>query len=87
MNIKITHADYYEILQTVDTNHGMGTFTIYGIPAYKIQDGFILYVACEYCGEKKCGCEAPLDYQGRWLSRKSGENVLDGILRELIFGP
>ena len=66
---------------------------LFGYPIHSVEGGFLLYIACEYCGQKSCRCGAPLDWQGKRLTPRAldtatpspagGSGILSRIIAEL----
>ena len=95
-NIKLSNEEYYEILQSAGGCFplGNGQVLLFGYPIERVKDGFLLYIACEYCGQKLCRCGAPLDWQGKRLTPRAldaatlsptGESgILSRIIAELV---
>ncbi len=95
-NIKLSNEEYYEVLKSAGSCFplGNGQVLLFGYPIKRVEDGFLLYIACEYCGQKLCRCGAPLDWQGKRLTPRAldaatpspaGESgILSQIIAELV---
>ena len=84
-NIKLTNEEYYELMGSVDINGiGTGVVRLFGFPVFRVEDGFVLYSKCEYCGQVKCRCGAPLDWQGKRIERAPTDDLTTAIIKELI---
>ena len=94
-NIKLSNEEMYEILQSAGSYLplGNGQGYLFGYPIHSVEGGFLLYIACEYCGQKSCRCGAPLDWQGKRLTSRAldtatpshagGSGILNRIIAEL----
>ena len=94
-NIKLSNEEMYEILQSAGSYLplGNGQAYLFGYPIHSVEGGFLLYIACEYCGQKSCRCGAPLDWQGKRLTSRAldtatpspagGSGILSRIIAEL----
>jgi hypothetical protein len=91
-NIKLSNEEMYEILQSAGSYLplGNGQAFLFGYPIHSVEDGFLLYIACEYCGQKLCRCGAPLDRQGKRLTPLALDTAMpsqageSGILSRII---
>jgi len=91
-NIKLSNEEMYEILKSACSYFplGNGQGYLFGYPIHHVENGFLLYVACEYCGQKVCRCGAPLDWQGKRLTPRAldtatpSEAGVSGILSRII---
>lgn len=84
-NIKLSNEEYYQVIESVANlfNIGNGQTFLFGYPIYYVENCFLLYVACEYCGESagidnyKCcsKCGAPISNQGKRLTQRAPDTA------------
>jgi hypothetical protein len=78
-NIKLSVGEYCEMLKNIGSYSAGRVVSVYGFPIHAISDGYIIYAKCEYCGQVRCRCGAPLEWQGKRLAR--GETLTDALIR------
>jgi hypothetical protein len=87
-NVRISPSEYQQIIELVQgylqypaTEKAL---TLFGYPLKNVSDGYILWVACEFCHQVRCRCGAPVEWQGRYLEQRAeGEGVLSAILKSI----
>ena len=89
-NIRLSHSEFQQVIEQVSQYLQYPAIgqasTLYGYPLKSVSDGYVIFVACEFCDQALCRCGAPVEWQGQRLTKRAADGALLSAILEALHG-